>query len=100
LRALFRKAGAECWPLRVNLHLPEEVKTRLLGRLQSDCSEFLGRRVAARDRTDGLKMVFENGSWVLMRLSGTEPLVRVYTEAASLEESQRLADDTQKWILE
>ena len=50
---------------------------------------FLGRRVARADRTDGLKLVFDDGSWVLLRLSGTEPLMRVYTEAATQQESAR-----------
>jgi phosphomannomutase len=70
----------------------------LLERLKSDAKELLGKRVVKNDRTDGLKMIFDDGSWVLMRLSGTEPLVRVYTEAASLAEANRLAAETQKWI--
>src|SRR5437899_7265321 len=38
LRALFRRVGREYWPLRTNLHLPEEVKTRAVERLKSDFS--------------------------------------------------------------
>jgi phosphoglucomutase len=98
LRALFAKAGAEFWPIRVNLHLPADVQARLLGRLKKDFDEFLGQKVVTNDRTDGLKLIFGDGAWVLMRLSGTEPLVRVYTEAASLAEANRLAAETQKWI--
>jgi phosphoglucomutase len=98
LRALFRRVGREYWPLRTNLHLPEDVKARAVERLKSDFSEFLGRRVAQTDRTDGLKLVFADGSWILLRLSGTEPLMRVYTESATSEEAARLADQARAWV--
>ncbi len=98
LRALFARVGAKFWPLRTNLHLPDEVKARTTERLKENFSSFLGRRVKRADRIDGLKLVFEDGSWVLMRLSGTEPLLRVYTEAASPAEASRLAEQTQAWI--
>ena len=98
LRALFRRVGREYWPLRVNLHLPEDVKTRAVERLKSDFSEFLGRRVAQEDRTDGLKLIFDDGSWILLRLSGTEPLMRVYTETPTQAESARLAEEARAWV--
>src|SRR5260370_1185569 len=79
LRALFRNVGREFWPLRTNLHLPEDVKARAIERLKSDFSEFLGRPVAQTDRTDALELVFDDGSWILLRLSGTEPVMRVCT---------------------
>ena len=98
LRELFRRVGREYWPLRTNLHLPEDVKARAVERLRSDFAEFLGRRVAQSDRTDGLKLVFDDGSWILLRLSGTEPLMRVYTESSTLEESARLAEQARAWV--
>ena len=98
LRALFKKVGAEYWPVRANLHLAADVQARLLERLKKDFKELLGRRVAKEDRTDGLKLIFENGTWVLLRLSGTEPLVRVYTEAGSRDAANRLAAEVQKWV--
>jgi phosphoglucomutase len=98
LRELFRQLGREFWPLRTNLQLPEDVKARVLERLKSDFSEFLGKRVARADRTDGLELAFDDGSWILLRLSGTEPLMRVYTESATLEESARLAEQARAWV--
>lgn len=98
LRALFRRVGREYWPLRTNLHLPEDVKRRAVERLKSAFSEFLGRRVAQEDRTDGLKLIFDDGSWILLRLSGTEPLMRVYTETPSQAESARLAEEARAWV--
>src|SRR5713101_1110244 len=100
LRALFKRVGRECWPLRTNLHLPEDVKLRTVARLKTDFSTFLGRRVASLDRTDGLKLAFDDGSWVLLRLSGTEPLMRVYTEAATPEAASQLAMETSAWVMD
>jgi len=98
LRALFKRLGREFWPLRTNLHLAEDVKARAVNRLKVDFSTFAGRRVERLDRTDGLKLEFGDGSWVLLRLSGTEPLMRVYTEASTLKESSQLASETKDWV--
>ncbi len=98
LQALFRRVGGEFWPIRVNLHLSEEAQARLPERLRGEFKEFAGRRVAQTNRKDGLKLLFEDGSWVLMRPSGTEPLVRIYTEAATPALSQRLAEEARAWI--
>ncbi len=98
LAGLFQKAGAEFWPLRANLHLAPAVQARTLERLRTDPKEFAGRRVARVNRTDGLKLLFDDGSWVLMRASGTEPILRVYTEAATPEASRGLQSAAEKWI--
>ncbi len=100
LRALFQRVGSEFWPQRTNLHLSDEVKSRTIDRLKEDFKIFLGRHVANLDRTDGLKIGFDDGSWVLLRLSGTEPLLRVYTEAASQEKATQLTVDTRAWIMD
>lgn len=98
LRALFKRVGREYWPLRTNLHLAEDVKLKTVARLKTEFTTFLGRRVANLDRTDGLKIAFGDGSWVLLRLSGTEPLMRVYTEAATPEAAAQLATETSAWV--
>jgi phosphoglucomutase len=100
LQRLFRRVGCEFWPLRTNLHLPDEVKSRTVSRLKAGFTTFCGRRVARADRTDGLKFEFGDGSWVLLRLSGTEPLLRVYTEGATREAASGLAGETQSWVME
>ena len=96
LRDLFRRVGGEYWPIRLNLHLAPHVQARLAVRLKKDFNEFAGRGVARTDRTDGLKLILNDGSWLLMRPSGTEPVVRIYTEAASPDASQRLAEDARR----
>jgi phosphoglucomutase len=100
LRALFERVGREYWPQRANLRLPEDVKSRAVNRLKADFSQFLGRQVKSLDRTDGVKMEFDNGSWVLLRLSGTEPLMRIYTEGATLEESSKLTKQARAWVMD
>jgi alpha-D-glucose phosphate-specific phosphoglucomutase len=98
LRDLFRRVGREFWPVRLNLHLSEDAQDKLPQRLKSNFKEFAGRRVAKENRLDGLKLTFEDGDWVLMRPSGTEPVVRIYTEAASTDASQKLANQARAWI--
>ena len=98
LRDLFRRVGGEFWPIRVNLHLAEDVQARLPERLRQEFKEFAGRRVSRMDRTDGLQLQFDDGSWVLMRPSGTEPVVRVYAESSSQEASQELANSARHWV--
>jgi phosphoglucomutase len=98
LRDLFRRVGGEFWPVRENLHLPAENQAKLAERLRENFSEFAGHKVAKIDRTDGLKLIFEDGSWILMRASGTEPVVRIYTEAAKLAAAKKLAEEARAWI--
>jgi phosphoglucomutase len=98
LRDLFRRVGREYWQVRTNLNLPADVKARTVERLKGHFTEFLGRHVAGTDRTDGLQLTFDDGAWVLLRLSGTEPLLRIYTEAATREESRQLADSARDWV--
>ncbi|MGH9560715.1 MAG: phosphoglucomutase/phosphomannomutase family protein, partial [Terracidiphilus sp.] len=99
LRDLFKRVGREFWPIRLNLHLPPEVQAKLPERLRGDFQEFTGRRVARMNRIDGLKLIFENGDWLLMRASGTEPVVRIYAEAASPAASEKLAADARAWVI-
>jgi phosphoglucomutase len=98
LRDLFRRVGAEFWPVRLNLHLPAEAQAKLPKRLLANFTEFAGRKVAKTDRTDGLQLIFDDGSWILMRPSGTEPVVRIYTEAGKLATAQKLAQEARAWI--
>jgi phosphoglucomutase len=100
LRDLFRLVGREYWPMRTKLDLPGDVKQRAVERLANEYATFLGRRVVSIDRADGLKLVFEDDAWILLRLSGTEPLMRIYTEAATIEESTRLADEARAWVFD
>jgi phosphomannomutase len=52
----------------------------------SDPSEITGISVDSIDRTDGVRMIMKNGDWILIRLSGTEPLARIYVQSDSQDE--------------
>ena len=100
IRRLYKKLGREFWPVRENLHLSDEQKANAVGKVGVDSSTLLGRKVVSVDRTDGAKFVFEDGSWMLLRLSGTEPLLRLYVEAESAAASANLTSEATKWVLQ
>lgn len=57
---------------------------------RSGLDQFVGYRVTNREDLDGVKLYFDNGAWLLIRASGTEPLLRVYVEAGSPESVQEI----------
>lgn len=99
LRDLFAKVGS-FYPLRENFRLTPEVKAKFTEKLRLDPQKFCGHRVAEVVRKDGLKLVLDDGSWVCYRLSGTEPVVRVYSEAPSQPALQKLTAAARQWIFE
>jgi phosphomannomutase len=99
LKALFAEVGS-FYPLRENFRLTPEVKEKFTKKLRLDPQSFSGRRVTEVVRKDGLKLVLDDGSWVCYRLSGTEPVVRVYSEAPSQQELQKLSAAAKQWIFE
>jgi phosphomannomutase len=67
---------------RIDTHISSEVKEALLHRLTNDPPRVIAdRTVATTNFSDGFKFVFENGDWLLIRPSGTEPVLRLYSEA-------------------
>jgi phosphomannomutase len=78
---------------RSDLHIPEDVKQNAIHRARAEGAQTLGRyRVLKKEHLDGVKFFLDaptNGdgaeAWVLFRASGTEPLLRLYTEASSPE---------------
>jgi phosphoglucomutase len=88
------------FPLRQNFQLTDEVKKKFTEKLKSDPREFCGHSVSEVVRTDGLKLVLGDGSWVCYRLSGTEPVVRLYTEARSESGLDKLSAAAKQWIFE
>ncbi len=99
LSNLFAEVGS-FYPLRENFRLTPEVKQKFTEKLRRDPSEFHGIKVAHAVRTDGLKLVLADGSWVCYRLSGTEPVVRVYSEARSREDLTKLSAAAKAWIFD
>jgi len=89
--AHFHELAGPSWYRRIDVHVERplyaETKRRLLVDLAADTpTELAGEtieRTVPLDTGDGYKFFLADGSWLLIRTSGTEPLVRVYTEATS-----------------
>ncbi|HET8569416.1 MAG TPA: phosphoglucomutase/phosphomannomutase family protein [Candidatus Limnocylindria bacterium] len=102
---LMRIAGPSHY-LRRDLHLErstyEEAKPRIMDRLRSaQPREIAGHtvsRIVQLDTKDGTKFFLGDGSWLLLRLSGTEPLVRVYAETRSRTEVDPLLDAGERMV--
>jgi alpha-D-glucose phosphate-specific phosphoglucomutase len=98
LKELFAKVGS-FYPVRENFHLTPEIKAAFTEKIKADPTELGGRKVSAVVRTDGLKVILEDGSWVCYRLSGTEPVVRAYTEARNEQDMEALKAAAEKFVL-
>jgi phosphomannomutase len=97
LRRVFAEVGSY-HPRRENFHLTPEAQQTFTAKLRSEPREFGGRGVGAVVRTDGLKLVLDDGSWVCYRVSGTEPVVRVYCEARSPADLDALSVAAKEWV--
>jgi phosphomannomutase len=96
--AKFHELAGPSWYLRVDVHVEKQlyagVKQRLIeGLAEKPPEAFAGQaveRTVRLETNDGYKFFLGDGSWLLIRTSGTEPLVRVYTEATSAERRDAL----------
>ncbi|MGH9968439.1 MAG: phosphoglucomutase/phosphomannomutase family protein [Pyrinomonadaceae bacterium] len=84
---------------RIGVRLTPELMSSLAEKLKQDAVEIGGRRVAQTNRTDGVKFIFADGSWLLLRPSGTEPVVRIYAESESAKDLEVLLEQGRKYLL-
>src|SRR5438874_3321697 len=98
IKDLFGKVGS-FYALRENFSLTPEAKEKFTNKMKSDPAELSGRKVKQLVRLDGLKLILDDGSWVCYRVSGTEPVVRVYTEARSEADLRKLSAAAKDWML-
>ena len=104
--AHFHEIAGPSFYLRVDVHVERSaydgVKRRLLVDLRDQAPASLAGHPVARtvplSTNDGVKFFLDDGSWLLVRTSGTEPLVRVYTEATSAELREALLDAGEKLV--
>lgn len=95
---LFGKVGSHFYD-RLDMTYPTELRPQILQRVADAHPETLGGQKVRNISTEGgYKYTLEDGSWLLIRFSGTEPLLRIYTETRSqnavaqiLEEGRKLA---------
>jgi phosphoglucomutase len=84
---------------RIGVRLTPELVVSLPEKLKQEPTEIGGHHVESVNRMDGVKFIFADGSWLLMRPSGTEPLVRIYAESESDQILEELLEHGRKFIL-
>ncbi|MBU0687403.1 MAG: phosphoglucomutase/phosphomannomutase family protein [Candidatus Margulisbacteria bacterium] len=87
LSEIYQKMVEEIGPFyqdKINLHVDDSKKNKIVNALkESPPKEVCGQNVEKVNTLDGVKVILKDGSWFLIRPSGTEPLMRVYLEAES-----------------
>ncbi len=95
---LYSKVGPHYYDRR-DFHISAAKRQTILHRLSSSPPNTVGgSKVAKIDTIDGFRLFLSDESWLLIRFSGTEPLVRIYAEAESLERAKTLLDEGKKLI--
>lgn len=84
---------------RIGVKLTPDVAAKLKHKLEQEPAEIGGRRVENIDRMDGVKFLFENNAWMLMRPSGTEPMVRIYAESEDADDLEEILEQGRKYLL-
>jgi phosphomannomutase len=97
---------------RIDLHIPDDVKNAAIARakaLKSGDPVIAGMPILRQENLDGVKFYLDNPeaktkpnaaeTWILFRASGTEPLMRIYTESTSKEAVAKLLESGQKFAM-
>ena len=98
LNELYERVG-KLESARIGVKLTDEVAGKLKEKLAQEPSEIGGRKIEKINRMDGVKFIFADGSWMLMRPSGTEPLVRIYAESEDKKDLEVLIEQGRKYLL-
>jgi len=89
---LFSKVGAHYYD-RIDTRFEGDLQTRKNMILSAQPKSVGGLAVTGFDQTDGFKYSLEDGGWLLIRFSGTEPIIRVYTETTHEDRVQDILRD-------
>ncbi|MFN2292116.1 MAG: phosphoglucomutase/phosphomannomutase family protein [Anaerolineae bacterium] len=90
---LYDQVGAHYYD-RIDRRFPEEKRDATRDRIMNADPETIGGlQVTGLDTTDGFKFGLEDGGWLLIRFSGTEPVIRVYTETTEKDRVQPILKD-------
>jgi alpha-D-glucose phosphate-specific phosphoglucomutase len=95
---------------RIDMHIDEELKESAIRRARAGVSDIAGLKVLRMETLDGIKFYLENPAcaglenaaetWLLLRASGTEPLLRVYCESCSVESVRMVLAAAEAFVLE
>ncbi len=89
---LYSKVGPHHYS-RLDIELAGEQKEKIISRVRDSSPEALdGVKVANKDTIDGFRFTLADSSWLLIRFSGTEPLLRIYSESDSQIRAERLLE--------
>lgn len=83
---------------RIDLKLTPQLKESLASKLANPPKSIDGFEVREVNKIDGVKLIFDNHAWLLFRLSGTEPVARLYAEACTPKELKNLLDAGKKFV--
>lgn len=84
---------------RADLTLPDEQKVAIINKAQEDGYNSFGKYTFHKTgKIDGVKYYLDNGGWVMLRASGTEPLLRIYAEGSNYEETMDILKSVKKTI--
>jgi len=94
---------------RVDMHIDEALKQSAIARAKAGVTELAGMKVLRTENLDGIKFFLENAecagkpnaaeTWLLLRASGTEPLLRVYCESCSVESVAKVLEAAKSFVL-
>ncbi|HEX2831710.1 MAG TPA: phosphoglucomutase/phosphomannomutase family protein [Thermoanaerobaculia bacterium] len=83
---------------RVDLKLTAHLSESVAAKLANPPAQLDGMEVRRVNTTDGVKLIFDDQTWLLFRLSGTEPVVRLYAEACSPKDLKHVIDAGRKFV--
>ncbi|HSP15851.1 MAG TPA: phosphoglucomutase/phosphomannomutase family protein [Thermoanaerobaculia bacterium] len=83
---------------RLDMKLTPQLKESLASKLANPPKQLDGLAVREVNKTDGVKLIFDDQTWLLFRLSGTEPVARVYAEACSPKDLKNVLDAGKKFV--
>ncbi len=98
LADLYSRVG-EIYTKRINIHLSPQLEAALPDKLANPPEKIGEHKISEIIRIDGNKYLLEDGSWLLFRKSGTEPVVRLYAETGDFESLAKLIELGREFIL-
>lgn len=99
IQEVYDVVGSFCFD-RLDLHLPEEQKQKIISLCKNDAfNSFDSFSIVKKETIDGFKYHLSDNEWVMIRASGTEPLLRIYAEASTREGVQKILQTLKQIVL-